>query len=329
MEENASYNEILIARVLSGEATAAEVAELAAWRSQNESNEAVYQDTLKVLAALGQPEFAPDIDAAWKKLDARITSGEPKVISLFSRKNFRYAAAAMLIVTIGIAMFTWFSGTRSEPELLVIAAGSPMEKKLPDGSSVRVSQNSKVNYKRSANGERHAVLEGEAFFEVVHNEEEPFVVVAGEVMIKDIGTAFNVRAQPGAATTEVYVESGEVQFYTSGKQGLTLTKGERAVYHSGSGEFRKLPSSAVNNLKDFKTKNFVFHNNRLSDVVGQLNTVYGSNIVIGNERLSNCRLSVTFRDEPLEVVIQVIRETLDIETAMSGDTLILNGKGCE
>ncbi len=327
MDQGASHTEILIARALAGEATSAEIAELAAWRSQSESNESVYQDTLKVLSTLGQPEFAPDIDAAWKKLDARITSGEPKVISLFNRKNFRYAAAALLI-TAGIATFTYLSGNRSGQEMLVAAVDRPQEMQLPDGSTVRVSEHSRVNYK-TADGVRHAELEGEAFFEVVHDEDEPFVVMAGDVLIKDLGTAFNVRALPGAATTEVFVESGEVQFYTSENEGLKLTKGERAVFNRSSGEFRKLPSAATNNLRDFRTRAFTFTNSRLKDVVNELNTVYGSNIVLADERISNCRLSVSFRNEPLEVVIQVIRETLDLETKMSGDTLILNGNGCE
>lgn len=328
MEKELSHTDILISRVLAGEATAAEVAELSAWRADNEANEKTYQDTVKMLGALAMPEFAPDVEAAWKKLDSRIGSRN-RIIPLFGKAGRRFAAAAVLLVTIGIAAYLYLSAKAGQEPVTVAASNQPVENKLPDGSTVRVSAGSQLSYRMTGDGERQVELQGEAFFEVIHNEEAPFIVVAGEVMVKDLGTAFCVRDLPGSSSTEVLVESGEVQFYSRKNPGLKLTKGERAVYSRSNGEFKKLPSPATSHLLDLKTKTFRFSSSRLGDVVDELNAVYGSNIVLGNEKLSDCRLSVRFSDEPLEVVLQVIRETFDLETRTVGDTLILNGRGCE
>ena len=85
--------------------------------------------------------------------------------------------------------------------------GGQYQLMLPDGSRVWLNAASSVTYPTAFTGtERRVKITGEAFFEVVHNDRQPFRVQAGDQLIEDIGTAFNVNAytdEPGVKTTLV------------------------------------------------------------------------------------------------------------------------------
>src|SRR5665648_98356 len=66
---------------------------------------------------------------------------------------------------------------------------------LPDGSNVWLNHSSTLKYPAMFHGDSRMVeLTGEGYFEVVHNSRIPFIVKAGEIEIKALGTAFNVMA---------------------------------------------------------------------------------------------------------------------------------------
>jgi len=83
--------------------------------------------------------------------------------------------------------------------------GGQYQLELPDGSRVWLNAASSITYPTSFTGrERIVEITGEAYFEVVHNEKIPFKVKAGDQLIEDIGTAFNVNAytnEPARKTT--------------------------------------------------------------------------------------------------------------------------------
>lgn len=109
---------------------------------------------------------------------------------------------------------------------------------LPDGSVVYLNAGSSLRYPvRFAGAARSVSMTGEAYFEVVHNEKQPFRVQAKGQLIEDVGTAFNVNAyedEPVAATTLV---EGAVRVVYN-MQGKLLKPGQQAV--SAGGELQVL-----------------------------------------------------------------------------------------
>ena len=82
----------------------------------------------------------------------------------------------------------------------------------PDGSIVTLNRNSKLIFpKHFTKNVREVTITGEAFFDVKPNTSKPFIINAGNVQVKVLGTSFNVCAYPGTETVEVVVESGKVQ----------------------------------------------------------------------------------------------------------------------
>jgi len=114
----------------------------------------------------------------------------PRVIS-------RWAIAAMALFALGIGAIgvyqAWFAG------VYITGVGEQRTIRLQDGTRLTLNSNSKVVV-RFAKAQRHVTLaRGEAYFEVVHNQQRPFIVTVGDHDISDVGTVFMVRYGNGNA----------------------------------------------------------------------------------------------------------------------------------
>jgi transmembrane sensor len=101
---------------------------------------------------------------------------------------------------------------------------------LDDGSRIHLNGASRVTLDRES--PRFARLErGEALFEVVHKDADPFRVEAGEASIEDLGTVFNVSRREGAVS--VAVAEGAVAI-SSGSKRVALSEGMAAKAEGGA-----------------------------------------------------------------------------------------------
>ncbi|MGC9353763.1 MAG: FecR family protein, partial [Mariniphaga sp.] len=103
---------------------------------------------------------------------------------------------------------------KGTPEMnqLVIPYGKTSEILLPDGTHVFLNAGSRLIYPDFfADKNREVFLVGEAYFEVVHNEKQPFVVQTTDVRVRVLGTQFNVSAYPSENIIETVLSSGKVR----------------------------------------------------------------------------------------------------------------------
>ncbi len=316
----------LIGKVLSDEATPVERDQLNHWLQQSEVN-AHYFDQLKIVfekAKAWRVKLKFDEDEAWQKVKFRI---QHKKQVFLTAPLLRIAAGLTLIAAV-----SYFVYQSIKPMAQTLAIKTEREIKqdtLPDGSVAVVNKNSRLNYEFNPQSKARKVkLAGEAYFEVKHEETKPFVIeTADEVLIEDIGTAFNVKAYPDSDTIVVTVESGEVQFYTLKNPGLRLKAGEAGVYSKSLKEFSRLVKADTNVLA-YKTKIFSFKDTDLKKAVEMINEIYDSKIVLGNTAIGNCRLTVNFNNDKVEDIAEIIAETLGLKVEKKDNNLILNGTGC-
>lgn len=329
MKEEFDHIDDLIGKYLAGEATDGERQELENWIAKNESNTAYFNhfrlifETAKKIT--GAQRF--DSEKAWVKIKSEMSGSKGKTIAFTPYWNV-FRIAALLIVGAGIAYFTyqWF---QTPNEVVTLASQNKVvNDTLPDGSLTVLNKNTKIQYAyNSSNNKRKVVLEGEAFFEVKHQEEKPFIIETGGVIIEDIGTTFNVNAFPENPIIEVYVETGQVAFYTLNDTGLNLVAGETGIFDKRSQLFARLLKTDTNRLA-YKTGIFSFRNADLATIISDLNSVYDKKVRLGNPDLKNCRLNVTFRNEQIEDIVEIIAETLKLTLTKEGEDFVLNGTSC-
>ena len=144
---------------------------------------------------------------------------ETPAIQIKNNKKWYWAAAAIFVVTAGLFWVTKNTGVKPGNEKMAgqvnevsTRPGSKSKVQLPDGSTVWLNADSKLDYDKNFNVElREVHLTGEAFFDVVKNPKKPFIVHTGPADIKVLGTAFNVKSYPGDKTTETSLLRGSVE----------------------------------------------------------------------------------------------------------------------
>ena len=322
----------LIGKVLAGEASAQEQESVLLWRKQSEANEKYFNQVHDIFERAGADavkiEF--DTDAAWNKVKSKISKNNDKVVSI-NRTNFfsplRIAAGFILLLGV-VAVFYLLSAPPIQT-LAVLSEKTTRQDTLPDGSTAFLNKMTELTFEYNPREKTRKVkLKGEAYFTVKHEEEKPFIIEADEILVRDIGTEFNLKAYPDKDTIEIIVTQGEVQFYTRNDSGLNLKAGEKAIYSKRTKEFYRIEKPDTNTLA-YKTKVFSFNNTDLRSVVMLLNEVYNSKISLASESLYNCRLTANFKEDNPEIIVEVIAETMGLELTKKENQLILSGKGCE
>ena len=334
MEKEFDDMDDLIGKVLAGEATAEEQSQVNKWTQQNEANHK-YFNQLKTIfdkAASVTVQIQFDTDEAWKKVKKKLGKSDIQD-SRFKVQDSGYwpivriAAGIIFLLGAGVIAYQW----KDTPvqTYAVISDKVTVQDTLPDGSTAFLNKKSELSFAYNAKERtRRVKLTGEAYFAVKHDENKPFVIETDEVLIRDIGTEFNVKSYPESDTIEIVVTSGEVQFYTLKDAGLNLKAGEKGIYSKKAKEFYRIEKIDTNTLA-YKTKVFSFNNTDLGSVVTLLNNIYASKIKLVNKTLNNCRLTANFKEDNAETIIEVIAETMGLTVTHKDDEILLDGKGCD
>ncbi len=112
------------------------------------------------------------------------------------------------------------------PEYHVVTVPTTQIKKvvLPDGTRVTLNSRSQLRYPEKFDSRtREIYLQGEAYLEVAHNKEKPFIVHANNFNIQVLGTKFNVNSYNEEAAFVALVD-GSVQVTTAKNQNKVMMK---------------------------------------------------------------------------------------------------------
>ncbi len=183
---------------------------------------------------------------------------------------------------------------------------------LPDGSTGFLNSGSNLKYPILFTRERSVELSGEAFFDVVHNEEIPFHVNTKNLDIKVTGTTFNVLAIEDEAEEEIVLQTGKVEISTQkGKQLTILAPNEQLTFNIEHQLFTKkeVIASQYSNWKEGK---LVFRNENMQQVARRISRWYNAEVVVNDHLLDDYTFHATFIDEPLDEVLKLISITTPI-----------------
>ena len=319
-------NDELIARYLTGDAEPEEAMALADWlriqdnREHFEELEMVWRKA----AAMPKPEFGKA--GAWQRVSATVHM--PVATPVATRKFSLWPvgiAAAVLVLAASAYFLVNIQPSQPAPAMGTAATSDSFRfVELPDRSTVTLHRNSELQYPdQFARDSRHVQLtRGEAFFNVTSDASRPFVVVAGSVEIKVLGTEFNVQVQDSVVT--IHVREGRV-LVTSDLDSLTLTTGFTGRVRLGHITATDVP---VGNLYSYATQRLVFDDAPLSEVIHDLEDSYPNTFELKNESLKNCRLTANFYKDDIDKIVNLIAETLNLSVAKNGRNFTLEGEGC-
>jgi len=336
--ENLNIDQIIV-RFLANEATKKEVETLNHWMDQSVENRKYFGDIqfISSKAISSHKIIRVDVDNAWSRVQSQMKKAaskkeEPKgkIVGFNIQTLIKVAAIVLIATGVSFGLFRYLYTPIIESTQIVALASndSIVSKQLKDSSTVFLNRNSKITYSKAYGRKKREVkLEGEAFFDVKHVEEKPFIVEAEGTFIEDIGTSFNIKAFDSDTIVEVFVKTGEVIFFTKENEGISLKEGETGIYNKNSRSFSKKPQEEGNTIS-YVNKVFVFQNTRLSEAIQQLSIVYGVEIDLQNDSLRDCTITVTFENEEINVVLSIIAETLNLQLREVENKFIIEGDSC-
>jgi ferric-dicitrate binding protein FerR (iron transport regulator) len=335
LTHNYEHIEDLIAKELAGEISPDEALVLQQWLAASPANRKYFESLDKIFnesASLKDLRIV-DTDAAWNKLKSKLHETKAdNVVPIQAKNNYKWmlrVAAVFVFATLTFATYYFLNKDNVVSQSYAATALARLIT-LPDSTTVYLNKNTSVTYTYTDN-KREVTLTGEAFFDVKHNEKQPFIIHAQDLEIKDIGTTFNVKSKLGSDSVEVLVTSGEVELtaYLSPdiKTNYKLLPCQQAVYNKKLKSVSKTQVTDSNALA-YHTKVFVFENASLQVVAAKLNEVYGTEISV-NDAIKDCHITATFKNEKVEAIVDVIAATLNLKLTKNETKYVLEGEGCD
>lgn len=227
--------------------------------------------------------------------------------------NVYQKVAAVLFIPLlaGISMWGIHSVTDRQTAMVTIhsAEGTRTEFVLPDGSQGWLNSESDLTYAIPFSENREVELQGEAFFNVVHQNDKKFCVKTSELTVQVLGTSFDVSAYKDDPTISVILKEGSVQ---------VLSPGEKLVYSMSPDEKleytiqkKSADVSRVNATEQtFWTQGILqFRGEPLSEVMKKLGRWYNVCFEIRDQQIQGYSFNATFQGEQLEEILRMIALT--------------------
>ena len=335
MQANSEHIDQLIARYLAGEATDAERQELEHWMDSDETNRRYFEGIrfAEEQAVASHRVVKLDVDKAWQNVHQQMKLQKP--MSVVHRKKTNsiipiwLRIAAMLALVSGLALYFYSHKQTGSPnyQMAMADTDSIIEYTLADSSEITLNEQASLWYaKNYGKKERRVKLNGEAFFSVKHDTQKPFIVESSGTYVRVTGTSFNIKGAEADSLVEVCVKTGSVVFFTGSNDGITLIAGETGYFNKNNGKFTKTETADAN-VAAYANRLFVFYNTTLNEVFRQLNKVYRTHLVVSDGELGKQVITVTFDNDNIDTIIDIISETLNLSyTRKDGDLVVFENK---
>ena len=243
---------------------------------------------------------------------------------------FYRCVAVLLLPVLGLTAYfivqTITSNQSVRTEIVEILDLSGMQSRitLSDGSTVTLKEGSRINQKNSfVGGTREITLEGEAFFDIAHNPNRPFIIHTGRIRTTVLGTSFSIKAVPGENSITVTVVEGKVKVKDGSKLLATLGANQQFIHGI---EIESLQKKAIN-IEDWQPHDMIFSNMSFGDIAQELAVRYGVNIVFENEILKQQRINALLDNRnPIEALLELLCASQQATFVVQGNTYIIKTK---
>ena len=275
-----------------------------------------------------RPPKEHSAEKSFSRLMARIQP-DNNSIDIFRQRANRYRmwmAAATVAMLIAMSGWLYNIVSDSEPAFIVASNNTGIVQKvtLPDGTIINLNTCSRLTYPESFSGKsREVFLDGEAYFDVAHDKRHPFIVRAGELKIRVLGTKFNVNASTLVPQITATLIEGSIEAVT-GKKNILMKPNQQLKYDTSSG--RVSLTELTNASREIRwTQNvWVLSDTPLLDICQRLEQQFNIKIIIMNDELIGKSFTGEFyTNESLESILKTMQISTPFEYEYKGKNIIL------
>lgn len=292
--------------------TAEDQVRLSEWLAESPSHKAAYW---RLKAAWDQTERLAALRTGLFRRPATRKAGAFPIVA---KSVFAVAAIAAVVATV-----TVWGG--SGGQLYTTGVGGRTTIRLADGSELDLGTDTEIRTHFDASRRAVDVLKGEVFFQITHNEAQPFVVTVGNHRVVDIGTEFLVRKS--AERVQVSLIQGEAKLETSDmwspSRAVTLHPGDVALATASSFDVNRKTTRELSDELGWRRGVLVFHNTRLGDAVAEFNRYNDVKMIVTDPRTAGLTINGTFRTNGFEQFARVTRDVFGLRIQRRADQIVL------
>jgi transmembrane sensor len=318
--------------------TAAETAEFVRWLQLDPRHAAIFDEldrTWKEFDRVGALQPAqPQRD----QLDADLLA--PRLRPSRPARKLWLAAGLAAAAVLAVLVAPRLLAPRHTAET---AVGAFQKFDLPDGSVALLNTDTAIDTAFTAAERRVRIVRGEVFFTVAKDPARPFIVTAGPVAVRAVGTAFNVFRHNG--TVEVLVTEGRVRLDGANQprslpapaaaqpEAREIAAGERAVVAVPARKeeapepavpaVQKVSATEMRRALAWQERRLEFDEVPLAEIVRQFNRHNRVQLVIGDPQLAQQRFSGVFRADGQESFLRLLQDDFGVQVTHRGREIVL------
>ncbi|MBW7892114.1 MAG: DUF4974 domain-containing protein [Chitinophagaceae bacterium] len=274
--------------------------------------------------AVRQPIQQQDIQPGGDK--AILTLADGTTVQLDNAKNGMLAIQGnATILKLDNGQIAYNIGTDQSGALqyntITTPVGGQFKVILPDGSKVTLNAASSLHYPAQfIGGERKVTLTGEGYFEIVHNDAQPFVVSVKNIEVHDLGTEFNINAYDDEPVIQTTLVSGLANV-RNGSEIVNLQPGKAARV---KGADTKVDDADTGSVTAWKNGLFQFDNADIETIMRQVARWYNVEVVYEGTIARKEITGKAFRNSTLQEMLKII-ELSGIHFKIEGRKIIITG----
>ena len=263
-------------------------------------------------------------------LEDQTVSGTHTKQSRFNLKQFmRYAAVLIPLIVLSYFTYCYYDlqyGSVKSPLIseVTVPMGSKTKLTLQDGSTVWLNAGSKIQYDSNFGKENRLLkLSGEAYLEVAKNKKCPFIVDAGEVKVKVLGTHFNVKAYEISEEINVALLQGSIQMETKSGTTLELKPKDIARFNTTSKETTICHNSNyMQNTIGWIENKLIFNDESFEQISNTLERTFNVKINIHKDAIKNRHFIGDFvNNETIEQIFNVMSSDGKFKYKIKGNVI--------
>ncbi|WP_438423516.1 FecR family protein [Aquimarina macrocephali] len=283
------------------------------WMNSEDFDEDLFNKIKNIYKVTGEAPESSDLETniAKQRFFNSIANKERKNSSW--KKIVKYAA--MVAILLSASVFTYQILVANDSITIQTAYSDHQQINLPDGSVVWLNSSSKLSY--DPKSPRTIFLDGEAFFEVAKDKEHPFTVETPDhIIVKALGTSFNVKSYAKNAFTETVLLTGKVEVTSAEyfKNSIMMLPNDKVMIFKNDG--RVLTSKSNNAISSiaWREGKIQFNNKPLNEIANDLKIQHNVNIRFENEQISNSKFTGSFDQElPINEILEVLKASKDFK----------------
>lgn len=293
----------------------------AAWRERDPRHAAAVRRVEHTLRLLDEmPSIRAPLEQRFRKKEVDQFPGRGTVAT-FRRLLWLGGVAATLM----IALAWWHRNARPDPyPTLSYATDRSIQQSvaLTDGTVMDINVDSDVAVHFTPGERRVTLRRGAAHFQVAHNPARPFIVTAGNISVRAVGTAFEVRLTP--ESVDVVVVEGKVELGSRAASPTPATAGSLPLLSAGvraqvtrndadaPPSIQEIGADEIRALLTWRASTASFTDVPLRDVITRLNRRNSMQLVLADAELGNRKIGGRIPLDQVDAFVRLLEQDGDV-----------------